>query len=195
MDVVAVAQGLWRWTAPHPEWPPDAEPESPGDWPQHVGCVLAHAGDAAVFVDPLLPPDGEAFWSWADERVQGRRVHVLLTIVWHERSREAFTRRYAAADAPPAGVEPRQLERADETIYWLPEHRALVPGDRIIGSADGGLRLCPESWLRYLHNGLTLAELRESLRPLLELPVERVLLSHGTPVLADAWRALARALS
>jgi hypothetical protein len=38
------------------------------------------------------------------------------------------------------------------------------------------------------------AKLRASLRPLLDLPVERVLVSHGTPVLADARRALARAL-
>jgi hypothetical protein len=34
--------------------------------------------------------------------------------------------------------------------------------------------------------------LRDSLRRLLDLPVERVLLSHGTPVLADARRDLPR---
>jgi hypothetical protein len=46
----------------------------------------------------------------------------------------------------------------------------------------------------YLGNGLTTAGLRELLRPLLELPVERVLVSHGEPVLRDGHAALRRLL-
>lgn len=37
-------------------------------------------------------------------------------------------------------------------------------------------------------------ELADVLRPLLDLPVERALVSHGTPVLADARAALARGI-
>jgi hypothetical protein len=37
-------------------------------------------------------------------------------------------------------------------------------------------------------------KLAASLRPLLELPVERVLVSHGEPVLQDGSQALAAAL-
>ncbi len=33
-------------------------------------------------------------------------------------------------------------------MYWLPEPRALVPGDLLIGDGEGGVRMCPESWLR-----------------------------------------------
>ena len=54
------------------------------------------------------------------------------------------------------------------------------------------MTLCPASWLEG-RGGLD--ELARDLAPLLELPVERVLTSHGTPVLADGRDALARALA
>ena len=79
-------------------------------------------------------------------------------------------------------------------MYWIPEHGALVPGDRILGDRPPGLRLCPESWLRYLP-GYTQDDLRAGLRPLLDLPVEIVLVSHGEPVLHDGRAELERALS
>jgi hypothetical protein len=50
------------------------------------------------------------------------------------------------------------------------------------------LRLCPESWLG--SGKTTHDDLRASLRHLLDLPVEQVLVSHGTPVLHDAKAAL-----
>jgi hypothetical protein len=69
-----------------------------------------------------------------------------------------------------------------------------VPGDRLIGDGRGGVRLCPESWLRYLPGGVDLAALREAMAPLLELPVEMVLVSHGEPVLRDGAAKVAAAL-
>jgi len=39
------------------------------------------------------------------------------------------------------------------------------------------------------------ARLREALKPLLDLPVERVLVSHGAPVTVDARARLAEALT
>jgi hypothetical protein len=195
-----IAAGLWRWTAPHPDWRPGAKPDSPADWGQRVGSVLYVTSSAAVFFDPLLPPRAGAFWAGADERVAGRSVAVLTTIGWHRRSRAAFVERYAAsvsrarANLPP-GVEPFVLRGAGETLFWLPEHHALITGDRIIGDASVGLRLCPESWLRYLPSGLTRAGLARLLRPLLDLPIERVLVSHGEPVLAGGAEALRRALT
>jgi hypothetical protein len=73
--------------------------------------------------------------------------------------------------------------------------RTLVPGDRLLGDEAGGVRVCPDSWLGYLKPGLTGAELRVTLQPLLDLPVERVLTSHGEPVLTGGREALARALN
>jgi hypothetical protein len=199
-----IAAGLWRWTAPHPAWRADAEPGSAGDWDPNVGCVLALVAEHAVFVDPLLPADEAAFWAWCDEAVGDRPVHVLTTIRFHGRSREAFAGRYrgdvvTSLRRLPPGVEARRFRAADETIFWLPAHGALVPGDRIIGAdAEGGgegVRLCPGSWLTYLKPPLTQPELRALLRPLLDLPVERILVSHGAPVLSGGGAALAALLS
>jgi hypothetical protein len=193
-----IAPGLWRWTAPHPDWAPGAEPDSPDDWDPYVGSVFYEDRDAAVFIDPLLPGDQDWFWRWADERVAGRSAVVLTTLGPHRRSREQVAQRYAASTSRakrnlPSGVESIVLRGAGETMFWLPKHRTLVPGDRILGAPDGGLRLCPESWLYWVR--VDRDELRTLLKPLLDLPIERVLVSHGEPVLSTGAEALRRCLS
>ena len=80
-------------------------------------------------------------------------------------------------------------------MVWLEEHGALVPGDRLIGDGAGGVRLCPPSWLNYLRTKITVAELRDALAPVRDLPVEMVLVSHGDPVLRDGAAAIERALA
>jgi hypothetical protein len=80
-------------------------------------------------------------------------------------------------------------------MVWLPAVRALIPGDRLLGDEAGGLRLCPDSWLRYLPSGMRQPELRQALRALLDLPAELVLVSHGEPLLANGREAIARALA
>ncbi len=115
------------------------------------------------------------------------------------RGRAAVARRAGTVTDPfgaetrlPGGLQALATARAAEVVYWVPEQRALVPGDVLLGDGQGGLRMCPASWLpeRIGHT-----ELAASLRPLLELPVERVLVSHGEPVLEDGGRALADALA
>jgi hypothetical protein len=127
-------------------------------------------------------------------------VSILTTISFHRRSRDELAERYRASTSRakpnlPLGVESFPLRGAGETIFWLPDARALVPGDRVIGARGGGLRVCPTSWLRYLPSRMSSRELKKALRPLLDLPVERVLVSHGDPVLAGGRSALAAALS
>jgi hypothetical protein len=95
----------------------------------------------------------------------------------------------------PEGVETIQIENAGERMVWIPEHGALVPGDRLLGAPRSGLRVCPDSWLGYLGGRTTPAKLRAELRKLLDLPVRMVLVSHGEPVLRDAKRKLARAVA
>ena len=51
-----------------------------------------------------------------------------------------------------------------------------------------GLHTCPAGWLP---ESTDLADLRKSLRPALDLPVELILPSHGAPVLANAAHELA----
>ena len=82
--------------------------------------------------------------------------------------------------------------RSNEVVLFLPGHRALVVGDVVLGSGGGSLDLCPDSWLP---GRVGQEALRASLEPLLTLPVEHVLVSHGEPVLGDGAAALRRLLS
>ena len=155
-----------------------------------------------MFIDPLAAPDDAAFWSWADDRCRDREVVVLETIGFHRRSRDVFLARYSAATIAPHaacpahwGLEALSLPAADETVFWIPEHRALVVGDILLGTGGGGLSLCPESWLEDLSERPTLAEFRAAVSVLGELDVELVLVSHGDPALSDGRAALARALA
>jgi glyoxylase-like metal-dependent hydrolase (beta-lactamase superfamily II) len=209
MEVTRIADRLWRWSTYY------------GEWRDEVGSVYVEGEDAIVLVDPLVPEErdeAERFWRALDRDVEraGVRVHVLVTVFWHVRSAAEFVRRYrgrlhasSRARAPierragvqsdlfrpgdplPAGVEALPSGRATEVVFWIPAHASLVPGDVLLGEASGGVRLCPESWLP---TGVGHAELRAALAPLLELPVERVLVSHGAPVLENGHAALSEAL-
>jgi hypothetical protein len=194
-----IAPGLLRWTAPHPDWRPGATPGDPDDWEQLVGCVLYELPGTVALIDPLLPSSGrEQFLEWLDGRIGERAVTILTTIRWHRRDRAELTARYRASttrtwNAVPAGIEPRPLRGAGETLFWLPGVGTLVCGDAVLGAVGGGLRLCPESWLADVR--VDRAGLAALLSALLELPIERVLVSHGEPVLRDGRAALARAIA
>jgi glyoxylase-like metal-dependent hydrolase (beta-lactamase superfamily II) len=172
-----------------------------------------------VLIDPLVPPEDTAkFWKALDRDVKRQKgpVHVLITVFWHARSASAMRDRYdariwapsagktaiarrtggvtdtfAPGDPLPGGLEAYRTARAAEVVYWIPEHSALVPGDVLLADGKGGAKMCPESWLPAKKSQRDLAA---SLRPLLDLPVRRVLVSHGRPVLTGGGRALARAL-
>jgi hypothetical protein len=195
--VEQLAPGLHRWTARHPAWEPDPEPESPADWPPDVGCVAFEAADALVLVDPLV-----ADWHELDALVErhARPVVVLTTMRFHGRSRAEVAERYGAelrthTAEPPAGVRRIPVEGMDESMVYLEAPRALVPGDRLIAAGDGTLRPCPASWLRYLPGPPDAAALRAALAPLRELDAELVLVSHGEPVLRGGAAALRAALA
>ena len=197
MEMQQLARGLWRWTAPHPDSVPNPEKDSPADWPVLVGSVAYERDGTLVLVDPLVPDGG---WRSLDRLAKGKHVHVLTTIGFHRRSREAVRERYDAETSNakaklPAGVETIPIRDAGERMVWIPEHGALVPGDRILGAPRGGLRVCPDSWLGYLRGRIDPAGLRAELRKLLDLPVRMVLVSHGEPVLRDAKRKLGRAVA
>jgi hypothetical protein len=196
---VEIVPGLLRWTAPHPAWNPQSAPGSSGDWDEDVGSVLYELPDTLVLIDPLIPSeDRGAFLDWLDGRIAARAVSVLTTIRWHRRNREELAERYRSTtsrawNAIPPGIKPLPLRGAGEIMFWLPAVATLVAGDRLVGGQDGRLEVCPESWLEGVHvNRPGLAEL---LRPLIELPIERVLVSHGEPVLRDGRADLARAIA
>ncbi len=214
MKVDELAPGLWRWTALHPEWRPSDAEDGEG-WGQEVGCVYLEGLDAIVLIDPQVPEgeERERFLAHLDADVErtGKPVAIVLTVAAHERSAPELAARYGAevwaheaeieryganADRPfPAGaILPGELVAMDaafEIVLWSPAHAALVAGDILLGAEGGGVRVCPDSWL----GPWSPADVREQLRPLLDLPVERILVAHGEPVLADGRAALAAALS
>jgi hypothetical protein len=99
----------------------------------------------------------------------------------------------------PARIEAHAIEglTVSERAYYLPAHRALVIADALIGTGAGGVRLAPPAWAV---EGMEGAEryrmtFHGSLRRLLELPVEMLLVSHGPPVLSGGSDALRAALA
>jgi len=206
VEVQRIAEGLWRWTAPHPDWIPHGE--GPDDWPQDVGGVYLEAPDATVLIDPLLPSDSRdatRFFEALDRDVARRRlpVVVLRTIRWHERSRQGITDRYGALRRWPQGVVAVPIgDPQGEVALWLPEHHTLVAGDILLGSdvhgdGPGGLAVAPPSWHREppAQAAWYARAVPAALEPLAALQPERVLVAHGTPVLADAAVALPAALA
>jgi hypothetical protein len=212
LGVQEIEHGLWRWTAPHPDWLPEAG--STGGWRQDVGSVYCELPGAILLIDPVVPEDaGDAarLWDALDrdvERVR-RPVCVVLTVHWHSRGADEVIARYGALDGVvPDGATAIPLgDPIGEVAYSLHRYRALVPGDVVLGG-DGiegeqvdGLRVCPPGWY-----GRTVAErwwyggmgLRCALDRLAQEPVERVLVTHGTPLLsggAGALRSLAAGLN
>jgi predicted enzyme related to lactoylglutathione lyase len=218
-EMQSLRPGLGRWSAPHPDWTPGDG--GSGGWERDVWCLAYEAPDAMILFDPQAPADGtpeaERFWEALDRDVArlGRPVACLLTQGWHERSASAVLARYrdgvgasvwvprtsrsdadgevthafAPGDTLPGGVMayPAGGPGAGEVLYYLPAPKALFTGDTLVGEGDGTLRL---GWIG--------ADARErvvqGLRPLLDLPLEMVIVSHGRSALEDARTALARAL-
>jgi hypothetical protein len=193
VEALRLADGLWRWTAPHPNW------ES---WPGHereareVGCVYYEAADATVLIDPLVPAGKEPeFFRHLDADVErrGLPVVILLTAEWHRRSAGELAARYDAriGGALPEGVEEIPIEGADErqVAYFIRPHAALVVCEVFAVDIHGELRVCQSPALARRD------ELETSLERIMELPVERLLVSHGEPVLEDAKNRMAEALA
>jgi hypothetical protein len=78
----------------------------------------------------------------------------------------------ARARASQIAVDTRPGFYPDERVLWLAEHGALVFGDSLPGGP------VPDDWLP---EGQTRADYRSWLLPLLALPVELVLPTHGDP--------------
>ncbi|MCC6832336.1 MAG: hypothetical protein IT200_13395 [Thermoleophilia bacterium] len=198
MNVARIDDGLWRWSSDHPDWRPGAS------WDAEVASVYLEVPEAVVLVDPLVPTDpaqAERFLVHLDADIErlGLSVVVVVTVDWHRRSADALAARYPGGRIigagregdPPDGVVLVPVPAAREVVVWIPGHRAVVPGDVLLGDGAGGVRRCPPDWLP---EGSSDAELGRQLAPLLDLGAERVLLSHGAPVLEGGGAALRAAL-
>src|SRR5918995_631555 len=197
-----LTEGLWRWTARHPEW-------HPGEFGSEVASFAAQAGDDTLLIDPLLPPEPDEVLRTIEGTI-GDRLAILITIPYHVRSAEELWQRYRknaettihghAAAAKrledrsafreiepgvplPGGVTAHTIgkPRRYEMPLHLPSHAALAFGDAV-AEADGKV----ERFYRERFN--------PTLEPLLELEFDSVLVTHGRPLLGGAKRTLRRAL-
>ena len=198
-----LAAGLWRWTARHEEW-------HPGEWGAEVASFALRADDATLLIDPLVPDEG-----FLDDLVRGP-VAILITIPYHARSAEALSERYGAPiHGHPAVAKRLRTAKLDpiegelpggarayaigkprryETPIHLPSHKALAFGDALVGTPEGELRLWAQDRVDDKRAGWYRDTFVPTLAPLRELPIERVLVTHGEPVLRDGAAALQAAL-
>lgn len=203
VEVIDLAPGLWIWRLEHPGW-------SEGhDWEEVVTSVCVDTGAERWVLDPLLPPaDATQVWDRFAERPP-TAVAVLigdhLRETWSDRqtwSVDALVRRYGCRAFGPNTFDPEMIDKLGppeidvqkimpgrelpggvlpfrdvrgwhETPLWLPEHRSLVFGDGMTERA-GALRV----WMSPTHEERALPDLRA----MLDLPFERVIISHGEPV-------------
>ena len=210
-----LTDGVWRWTARHPEW-------HPGDFGSEVASFAVAANGDLLLIDPLLPPESLAVLDLIDGLL-GKRLAILISVPYHVRSSEELWRCYRdqtdctiwghAACAKrlgdragfreielgvplPTGVSAHAIgrPRRQETPLYLPSQRALAFGDAV-AEVDSKLRVWSTGkvddrrarWYRERFN--------PTLEPLLELEFDRVLVTHGQPVMADGRAELRAALA
>jgi glyoxylase-like metal-dependent hydrolase (beta-lactamase superfamily II) len=198
--VEQLREGIWRWEARHPSW--SADDGGPDGWGPEVVSFAIDTGERLLLVDPLAVP------AEVEELASGRETAVVLTCPWHERDARAVAERlgapifvpppdegdedptpgtvFEAGDLIPGGVQAFLGIEPNDLVLWIESRRALVLGDTLVDRGEG-LEI-PVTWLR----DVTLGEVLQTLRPLLDLPVEIVLPTHGRP--ADR-AALVRAIS
>jgi hypothetical protein len=214
-----IAPDIWRWTARHPEWRTRVE------WGHEVASFALVGDGLTLVDPLLPAPGTPARAKVDDalERLarDASRLDIMITIPYHARSAEELAARYR--DALPTAVwghravarrftdpatrlheiEPGRpvadvalalpigKPRRFETPLYFADHRALAFGDVVIGF-EGTLRVWQQaSTDPHWHDHVFLP----TMRPLLDLDVERVLVTHGPAVLHDGRAALREAMA
>jgi hypothetical protein len=202
--------GLHHWTARHPEWHP------PG-FGDVVGCFALQTPDALLVVDPLCD---EAQIGELAALADGRPAHVLITIGYHVRSAAEVARRLGArvwgppaagrrlagavpftdlqpGAEGPAGVRAHAIGKPvrGERPLWLPSHGAIAFGDAVVVTPGGALRVWAQEPVDERRRRFYRDRFAPTLAPLLDLPVQAVLVTHGEPVVDGAAAALRDAVA
>ena len=209
----SLAPGLSYWTARHPEW-------HPGDFGAEVGSFAAEAGEELLLIDPLVTDDGAFLDDLVRERVAilvtigyhvrscadlWERWHRDVPVTIHGPPQAAKRLDGGAATAfsvlepgeeGPAGVQAFAIgrPRRGERPLWIPWHAALAFGDALVATPGGELRMWAQEPVDDDRAAFYRERFAPTLAPLLELPVERVLVTHGAPVVDGAADALRRAV-
>jgi glyoxylase-like metal-dependent hydrolase (beta-lactamase superfamily II) len=203
--------GLWHWEAPHPQWRPSepwSENVSsyaiddgerlllfdPLGVPSELGDLAAERETAVVLTCPwheratesLVKRHGVPVYTPLPDTAQFLMDTYGLTaeqagdgspdLVWLFRAKKGEARPYSPGDRLPFGADVFPGHKANDTVLWVESQRAVISGDTLVDFGRG-LEI-NERWLR---PGVTREEIAEGLRPLLDLPVEAMLATHGGP--------------
>jgi glyoxylase-like metal-dependent hydrolase (beta-lactamase superfamily II) len=208
-----LAPGLWRWTRRHPEWHPEG-------FGNEVSAYALCDDEGLVILDPLLDGGDDPELAALEARASGD-VRILITIPYHARSAELTWRRFGGkgratiygharcarrltdgsgfqavtgGDTIAGDIRAHSIgkPRRMEIPFELPSHRALAFGDAIVETGGGTLRVWKQ-WDTVSADWYEQGFL-PTLRPLAELDVDRVLVTHGAPVLKGGAPAIAKAL-
>lgn len=217
-----LSPGLWHWEAPHPQWDstepwsenvssyaiddgrrlllfdPLAVPDELVDLAarRETAIVLTapwHERDAQSLVERLGVPVHTPLPDTAQELMDMYGITAEQAgdgspdLVWLLREQQGVAHPYSPGDRLPFGADVFRGHKANDTVLWVEGRRAVISGDTLVDFGRG-LEI-NEGWLR---PGVTREGVAEGLRPLLALPVEHVLATHGGPT---DRAALERALS
>jgi glyoxylase-like metal-dependent hydrolase (beta-lactamase superfamily II) len=214
--------GLWHWEAPHPEWEPSEpwhqlvssyavddgdrlllfDPIAP---PSEIDELVAGRETAVVLTAPWHERDtqslverlGVPVFTPLPDSAQDLMEKYGITaeqagdgspdLVWLLRENKGEARPYSPGDRLPIGIEAFPGREQNDMVLWIESKAAVISGDTL---KDVGQGL--EISVHWLREGVTREQVAEGLRPLLALPVEHVLATHGGPT---DRAALERALS
>lgn len=221
MEVDRLADGLWRWTAPHPDWTPEEGPY--GGWGRDVSCVYHEAEEGIVLIDPLVPDDEDnaaRFWRALDGDVEriGTPPTVAISVRWHGRSAADIRARYDGArvlavqplddcevdgalrdgDRLPGGIEvlvPDAPGEARMSLLRCACHGLLWTADYLLGDDTGGLSRTPASWFDEEQDRRWMEQHAAEAVLAAAHGVRVVIPAHGRPVTEHPAEALAHALA
>ncbi|HEY6607290.1 MAG TPA: MBL fold metallo-hydrolase [Gaiellaceae bacterium] len=218
----ALRPGLWHWEAPHPDWEPtepwsenvssyaiddgeqlllfdplavpsEIEERAAGRETAIVLTAPWHERDAQSLVERLGLP---VYTPLPDTAEYLMRTYGLTAeqagdgspdLIWLLRENKGDARPYTAGERLPIGVEAFPGQKPNDTVLWIESHRAVIAGDTLADFGEG-----PQINPRWLGADVTREQVVEGLRPLLALPVEHFLGTHGGPYDRSALeRALA----
>jgi glyoxylase-like metal-dependent hydrolase (beta-lactamase superfamily II) len=214
--------GLWHWEAPHPEWrptepwsenvssyaiddgerlllfdplavPSEIEERAAGRETAIVLTAPWHERDAQRLVERLGVPVYTPLPDTAEDLMRTYGITAEQAgdgspdLIWLLRENKGEARPYSAGDRLLVGVDAFPGQKPNDTVLWIESHGAVIAGDTLADFGEG-----PQINPRWLSADVTREQVVEGLRPLLALPVEHLLETHGGPF---DRTALERALS